>query len=145
MVAAYARIFALAPKDQTEHDLQNRAAIAWSAWEGMTSYMAQDISDLGKFIDPDFAKTFARIENHYFMNGGFLGGSGEANRDNNFIIDNIDRLRGIPTYIVHGRFDVVCPAFQADELVAAFRHAGHNQVEFFAPWPVIPSWNAKTT
>ena len=131
MVGAYARIFAMVPKDQAERDLQDRAAIAWSVWEGLTSYMAQDTSDLGKFAEPDFAKTFARIENHYFMNGAFLGGSGEANRDNNFIIDNIDRLKDIPTYIVHGRFDVVCPVFQADELVTAFKRAGHKQIEFY--------------
>lgn len=131
MVAAYARIFAMMPQNGAEKQMQNRAAIAWSVWEGLTSYMAQDTSNLGKFADADFARTFARIENHYFMNGAFLGGgSGEANRDNNFIIDNIDRLNGIPTYIVHGRFDVVCPVFQADELVAAFHRAGNNKVEF---------------
>lgn len=130
MVAAYARIFAMVPQNEAEREMQNRAAIAWSVWEGLTSYLAQDISDLGKFADADFARTFARIENHYFMNGGFLGGSGEANRDNNFIIDHVDRLKDIPIYIVHGRFDVVCPVFQADELIAAFRHAGHSRVEF---------------
>ena len=47
------------------------------------------------------------------------GGAGEGNRDNNYLNDNAARLKDIPVHIVHGRFDVVCPMFQADELVAA--------------------------
>jgi hypothetical protein len=44
----------------------------------------------------------ARILIHYMINGGFLGAGGEANRDNNYILDHIDRLKEIPVHIVHG-------------------------------------------
>jgi hypothetical protein len=37
------------------------------------------------------------------MNGGFLGGGGEVNRDNNYILDHVYRLKDIPAHIVHGR------------------------------------------
>jgi proline iminopeptidase len=131
MVAAYARIFAGKPDSEQAVATQTAAARAWSVWEGMTSYLAQDVSDASRFADAKFAKAFARIENHYFMNGAFLGGkSGEANRDNNYLLDNIARVAGIPVHIVHGRFDVVCPMFQADDLAAALKKAGNSQVEY---------------
>ncbi len=129
MVAAYAEIFNVPAQTSEQVALLNRAALAWSVWEGVTSCLAQDLGDLGKFADPEFAKVFARIENHYFMNGAFLGGkSGEINRDNNFILENAARLKDIPTHIVHGRFDMVCPMFQADDLVRALYAAGNTRV-----------------
>lgn len=132
MVAAYAEIFNTPAQTPEQVDLLNRAALAWSVWEGVTSYLAQDLDDLGKFADPEFAKTFARIENHYFMNGAFLGGrSGAGNRDNDFILQNAARLKDIPVHIVHGRFDMVCPMFQADDLVRALRAAGNEDVTLY--------------
>jgi len=131
MVAAYARIFAARPQDQAGLERQIAAARAWSVWEGMTSFLAQDLSDTGKFADTKFAKAFARIENHYFMNGAFLGGkSGEANRDNNYLLENIGALKDIPVHIVHGRYDVVCPMFQAEDLARALRNAGNTRIDY---------------
>lgn len=120
MVKAYAEIFA------GGHDEERvvEAARAWSVWEGSTSYLAQDTRNLSKHAEPSFAKAFARIENHYFMNGCFLGGSGEANRDQNYIIERVDRLRGIHVSIVHGRYDQVCSLSQAFELADAMEAEG---------------------
>ena len=36
------------------------------------------------------------------INGGFLGADGEANRDDNYILDHVDSLKEIPVHIVHG-------------------------------------------
>lgn len=131
MVAAYDRIFSRKPGNQAELQQQIAAARAWSVWEGLTSYLAQDTSKLGNFAETNFAKAFARIENHYFMNGAFLGGkSGEANRENNYLLENIAALKDIPVHIVHGRFDVVCPLFQAEELVAALKAAGNTRIDY---------------
>jgi proline iminopeptidase len=130
MVEAYARIFALRPRDEAERALQTRAAVAWSVWEGTTSYLAQDLSDLQRFADADFARTFARIENHYFMNGAFLGGRGEGNRDQNYLLENVGRIAHLPVHIVHGRYDLVCPMFQAEELVRALRAAGARDIDY---------------
>lgn len=121
MVAAYARIFATNPTTDAEHAQVTEAALAWSIWEGVTSYLAQDVSSLGKFAEPAFAKAFARIENHYFMNGCFLGGKG---RGQNHLLENVARLRGLDVHVVHGRYDVVCPLFGATELVAKLGTAG---------------------
>ena len=72
----------------------------------------------------------ARIENHYFMHGAFLGG---VDRDQNYIIENIDRIKNIPTEIIHGRYDMVCPRDQADDLVEAWRAAQPDKRK----WPVL--------
>ena len=60
-------------------------------------------------INAEFALAFALIENHYFVNKGFLD-------DENQLLDNIDIIRNIPAIIVQGRYDVVCPPTTAYEL-----------------------------
>lgn len=130
MIKAYAEIFALVPSSERERELQTQAAIAWSVWEGTTSYLAHDLSKPSKHTDPDFARAFALIENHYFMNGAFLGGSGEQNRGQNYLLAQAARLKDIPIHIVHGRYDLVCPMFQAEELVRALREAGAGTIDY---------------
>jgi proline iminopeptidase len=144
MVKAYAKIFAMQPETKAEAVMQRKAASAWSMWEGVCSFVAPDLAHVKeRFDDPDFAMAFGQIENHYFMNGGFLGGSGEKNRDNNFILENIETIAklGIPITVVQGKFDRVCPRDQADDFVAALRahgakvnyiltDAGHSATEF---------------
>ncbi|MEZ4505894.1 MAG: hypothetical protein R2848_08550 [Thermomicrobiales bacterium] len=55
---------------------------------------------------------FARIENHFFVNGGFF-------ERPNQLIEDADRIAHIPTVIIHGRYDVICPVRNAWELHAA--------------------------
>jgi proline iminopeptidase len=116
MIGAYAAIF-----EGTDEKRREDAAKAWSIWEGSTSYLHQDMSEIGKYSDPDFAKVFARIENHYFLNGGFLE---ERVRNQNYIVNNVNKIKDIPIHIVQGRYDQVCPMYQAEELVAALKKAG---------------------
>ncbi len=77
-----------------------------------------------------YALTAARILIHYMINGGFLGATGEADSEKNYILDHVDRLRDIPVHIVHGRYDRVCQ-YQAEALVRALRGAGNNEVHYF--------------
>lgn len=128
MVKAYAEIFAHNPITREEREYQDQALRLWTVWEGITSNLVPDLSNLGKFDDVSFARTFARIENHYFMNGAFLGG--ESNRNQNFILENIARIKDIPVHIVQGEYDQVCPTFQADDLVAALKQAGATRVDY---------------
>jgi proline iminopeptidase len=72
-----------------------------------------------------------RILVHYMVNGGFLGGSGEAGRNNNYILNHVERLREIPAHIVHGRYDRVCHLSQAEALVRGLRAAGNSDVHYF--------------
>ena len=85
------------------------AAKAWSVWEGATSFLHVDDEFTASHEDPRFALAFARIENHYFVNGGFLEVDDQLLRDAAAIAD-------IPGVIVHGRYDVVCPVQNAWDL-----------------------------
>ncbi|MEL7488886.1 MAG: alpha/beta fold hydrolase, partial [Pseudomonadota bacterium] len=79
-----------------------KAAKAWSLWEGSTVSLAPSPERISSFSSDAFATAFARIECHYFVNGGFF------DRDDQ-ILANIDRIRTIPAVIVQGRYDVVTP------------------------------------
>ena len=92
------------------------AAKAWSIWEGATSYLHIDPDFATSHGDPRFALAFARIENHYFVNGGFFEVEDQLLRD-------VGRIQDIPGVIVHGRYDVVCPIANAWDLHKAWPKA----------------------
>ena len=98
--------------------MQLEAARAWSVWEGSTSKLEPDPAFQEKYAGGEFALKFARIECHYFSNGGFFEPEDQ-------LLKNVDKIRHIPTVIVQGRYDIVCPAKSAWELhcdVADSRH-----------------------
>ncbi|MGF1523101.1 MAG: prolyl aminopeptidase [Leptolyngbyaceae cyanobacterium] len=110
--------------------VQLEAAKAWSIWEASTSKLIPDASLIEKFSQDDFAVAFARIECHYFINGGFF-------ETPNQLLQNANRLRSIPGIIVQGRYDIVCPTKTAWELRQAWPEvefvlipdAGHSATE----------------
>jgi len=109
--------------------LQLEAAKAWSIWEGATSFLHME-TDFSQHEDPHFALAFARIENHYFVHGGFL-------RCEDQLLQDCHKIADIPGVIVHGRYDVVCPLANAWDLHRAWPraqlhispHAGHAVLE----------------
>jgi len=94
---------------------QLRAAKAWSIWEGVTATLQTDQDVVSSFSNSHTALSVARIECHYFMNKCWL--------EHNQLINNIDKIRHIPGYIVQGRYDVICPVEQAWELAVAWPEA----------------------
>jgi len=92
------------------------AAKAWSIWEGATSFLRMNPNYVARFKQDTYAAAFARIECHYFVNGGFL-------RSDNQLIDEVGRIRHIPAVIVQGRYDVVCPMKSAWDLHRAWPEA----------------------
>jgi proline iminopeptidase len=108
-----------------------KAAVAWSVWEGRISKLVQDPPESLKHGEEKFALAFARIENHYFTNKGFFPRDG-------FLLEkaNLDKIRHIPTFIVQGRYDMVCPPVSAHELHKGLPHSelvytltGHSGME----------------
>lgn len=97
-------------------DIRLEAAKAWSKWEAATSRLIVDPKAVDEFDDPEYALSFARIECHYFTNNAFF-------TTNNWILENVDKIRHIPGVIVQGRYDVVCPATSAWELHKAWPEA----------------------
>ncbi|MBX9605633.1 MAG: prolyl aminopeptidase [Gammaproteobacteria bacterium] len=92
------------------------AARAWSRWEGATSKLLVDAGMVRRFGASRFAEAFARIEAHYFVNGGFFRRDGE-------LLRNVARIRHIPAVIVQGRYDMVCPMRSAWDLHRAWPEA----------------------
>lgn len=105
-------------KRLTHHDrrVQAEAAAAWSQWEGDTISIRGPEARPSKFNEIDFAIAFARIECHFFANKGFFPEDG-------WILKNIGKIRGIPGWIVQGRFDVVTPMESAWNLKSAWPEA----------------------
>ena len=116
----------------TSQDVEIRRAAAkeWTRWEMATSRLIPDSEYLEKAEDLDFAVAFARIECHYFINAIFVE---EAH-----ILNNVEKIQHIPTFIVQGRYDVVCPTRSAWELHKALPNSvlsiipdsGHSMGEF---------------
>ena len=76
----------------------------WSNWENALA----SISANGPFGEgpADYARAFARLESHYFLNRGFL-------TDDQQVLANMHRLADVPGYIVQGRYDMICPPASA--------------------------------
>ena len=111
MVAAYYR--RLTSDDES---VRLEAAKAWSLWEACALKLLPDLKLIEEFSDPELAIALARIECHYFMNKCFF-------ETDNYLIENVDRIRHIPAVIVHGRYDIVCPFLNAWELHRAWPEA----------------------
>jgi proline iminopeptidase len=92
------------------------AAIPWTTWEMATARLYTSPEVLNALVTPEFALKFARIECHYFTHKGFF-------ESEDWILKNIEKIRSIPTVIVQGRYDVVCPATSAWDLHRAWPEA----------------------
>ncbi len=92
------------------------AARAWSIFEGSTSKLFPDQELIDDFGSPEKAVALARIECHYFLNNCFFDSE-------DYLIENVGKIRHIPTVIVQGRYDMVCPMMSAWDLHKAFPEA----------------------
>ncbi|MBB4303680.1 proline iminopeptidase [Rhodobium orientis] len=110
LIAAYHR--RLTHEDRA---VQIEAARAWSIWEGRTITLLPNPDFAADFGEENFALAFARIENHYFVNAGFLE-EGQLLRD-------AGRLKDIPGVIVQGRYDAATPMRTAYDLHKAWPEA----------------------
>ncbi|MGF1543865.1 MAG: prolyl aminopeptidase [Parvularculaceae bacterium] len=95
---------------------QRRCARAWSVWEGGTVSLKPSPERINSFASPEFSFAFARIECHYFRNGGFFA-------TDDYLLRNVDRVRHLPAAIVQGRYDVVTPMRSAWDLHRAWPEA----------------------
>jgi proline iminopeptidase len=81
------------------------AAKAWARWEVEISSFRPSKSSGNYFLATHTAIPLAKISSHYFRNHSFIA--------ENQILENADKLAGIPGYIIHGRYDMICPPDQA--------------------------------
>jgi proline iminopeptidase len=79
---------------------ETRFARAWANWENALASVYSD-GPLGEG-PAEYARAFARLENHYFTHGGFL-------EEDGWIEKTLPRIAHIPAHIVQGRLDMICP------------------------------------
>ncbi|KQK05419.1 hypothetical protein BRADI_2g19980v3 [Brachypodium distachyon] len=106
----------------SDANLQIEAAKRWTMWEMMTAHLIQNHENIKRGNDDKFSLAFARIENHYFVNKGFLP-------SDSHLLDNVDKIRHIKAFIVQGRYDVCCPMMSAWDL-----HKAWPEAEFKVNW-----------
>ena len=87
--------------------METRFARAWASWENTLASIAND--GPGGDSPAEYARAFARLENHYFTHAGFLEHDG-------WIEANLYALKGVPGTIVQGRYDMICPPASAHRL-----------------------------
>ncbi|MEZ7749613.1 prolyl aminopeptidase [Gemella sanguinis] len=98
-------------KRLTSEDKETRevAAKEWSMWEGSLVTLHPDPNLEQSFGEINYAISMATIECHFWMNNMFWD-------DDNWLLNHVDVIKDIPTWIVHGRYDVDCRPIGAYEL-----------------------------
>jgi len=111
----------------TDANAKRICAQAWTCWEMSTCKLIIDKEKQADADDDFWAEAFARIESHYFVNGGFFDYDGQ-------IIKEATKIQHIPGIIVQGRYDMVCPMKSAWDLhqvwtnsqLKVIQDAGHS-------------------
>ena len=96
------------------------AAQAWGAWEGGSITLEESPETEASFAAPEVALSLARIEAHYFRHQCWL--------EPDQLLRDVTKIRHIPATIVHGRYDIICPAKSACDLHAAWPEADFHIV-----------------
>jgi proline iminopeptidase len=89
--------------------IRSEACRAWSGWEGRAIKLLPDPATIDTFDSDFFAESLARIECHYFVNKSFF-------ETENWLLENCHRIKDIPGYIIHGRYDMCTPFKNAWDL-----------------------------
>jgi proline iminopeptidase len=124
-VSAYAkRLFS------EDEAVRRKFVIPWSQWEGACLSLIPDPAKVTSFGEEHFATAFARIECHYFVNGGFMRCDGQ-------LLEDVHLINHLPCTIVQGRYDVITPPMTAYDLAKRWPtahlrmipDAGHSAME----------------
>ncbi len=105
------------------------AAKSWAIWQAHCSSLQPHLNVIDQYSDPRFALALATIESHYINHHYFI--------TDDQVLNNAHKIRHIPCYLVHGRYDMVCPLAGAWSLQHALpasnlrivRDAGHSDRE----------------
>ncbi|MBJ3761582.1 prolyl aminopeptidase [Maribius pontilimi] len=90
---------------------ETKYARAWSSWENTLASIDND--GPGGDSPADYARAFARLENHYFTHAGWLDYDGQ-------ILAEMNKIAHLPGHIVQGRYDMICPPTSAHAIHKAW-------------------------
>ncbi len=111
--------FYLAQMQSDDEDVRERFCYEWARYELSLIKLDPDSFDLDDLLEHYNYRSLAPLEAHYMASRCFI--------PDNYILDNASLLAGIPTSIVHGRYDVICLARDAYKL---HRHLPGSQMHF---------------
>ena len=94
-------------------DVRIKAARDFHDWEWALFSVVANETPGGRWLDPIFQLARGRIITHYFRHGAWLA--------EGILLAKAHRLVGIPSVMVHGRFDVGSPLKSAWELAQVWR------------------------
>lgn len=105
------------------------AARAWKSYESNCTQIAYSPANRKDLPENPATRAKARIEAHYLVHRAFLS-DGQ-------LLDNANAIAHIPTFAVHGRYDIVCPIDNALALQKALPEmrlhvspaSGHSALE----------------
>lgn len=100
---------------------ETRFGRIWANWENALASIHHD-GPLGE-SPAEYARAFARLENHYFYNGGFL-------EEDGWILREKARIKHIPATIIQGRYDMICPPVSAWKLAQGWDHCEIRLIPF---------------
>jgi len=107
LIRAYHRLL-----NHADPEVRYLAARSWSGWEGGLGKLLPDPDMVKEFQEPGLSLAIARLECHYCVNRFFLP-------SDNWIIEHVENLIGIPCRIIQGRYDMTCPPESAFALHSA--------------------------
>ena len=93
------------------------ASIAWNQFEGGLLKLLPQAEENKTLTDEDIQNEIARarVQLHYIKDKCFIDGKK--------ILAEVKKLKGVPTTIIQGRYDMVCPPITAYELHQHMPHA----------------------
>jgi len=112
----------------SDREAAERVARAWSEWEIRCCTLEPNQAFVDAATSDESCWTLARHEAHFMVNYCFLS--------DNQLLNDCHKISHIPTTIIHGRYDIVCPFDNAWLLHQALPNstlittiAGHASVE----------------
>lgn len=91
------------------------ASKAWCLWELRLSTLEHHHIEMNQIEDAHQALSMAKLSAHYFTHSCFI--------EEDYIINKINNISHIPAIILHGRYDMVCQLYVADELAKHWPNA----------------------
>lgn len=98
-----------------DQEIKMEAARAWSKHEAACCTLLPNQDFLNSLTKDEVALSVSRLENLYMRDNQFV--------PDNYLIDNLDKIRNIPARVIQGRYDVVAPLKSADDLCQAWPEA----------------------
>lgn len=100
-----------------DSSIRLEAAIRWALYESACSQLVPNYETITTDDQKNHALALARIEAHYFVH--------ECIRPADSLLLSVPKMRAIPTTIIHGRYDMICPVETAYRLHQAWPEADY--------------------